>query len=119
MRWPSISPSIAANDTLHRAGGTSKAGGPTVITPKQYKMRFREAIDGYLLLSPTPWLDMAALGTAHGKLPKTTTPVPPNDDAAAADNASIILPSSATSTYSAPPPSDTSSVIAAASLAAF
>mgnify|MGYP003873366961 CR=1 FL=1 len=31
-------------------GGASKAGGPTVITPKQYKLRFREAIDGYLLL---------------------------------------------------------------------
>ena len=36
-------------------GGASKAGGPTVITPKQYKLRFREAIDGYLLLvRPVP-----------------------------------------------------------------
>ncbi|GEM08377.1 1-phosphatidylinositol-3-phosphate 5-kinase [Rhodotorula toruloides] len=98
-------------------GGASKAGGPTVITPKQYKMRFREAIDGYLLLSPTPWLDMAALRAGQGNLAKTATPVTADD--AAADTASILLPSSATSTYSAPPPSDTSSVIASASLAAF
>ncbi|GAA5889767.1 hypothetical protein JCM5296_002336 [Sporobolomyces johnsonii] len=42
-------------------GGASKSGGPTIITPKQYKMRFREAIDGYLLLSPTPWLSSTSL----------------------------------------------------------
>ncbi|GAA5897193.1 hypothetical protein JCM6882_001813 [Rhodosporidiobolus microsporus] len=47
-------------------GGASKAGGPTVITPKQYKMRFREAIDGYLLLSPTPWLNPRSLLPASG-----------------------------------------------------
>ncbi|KAJ8294581.1 1-phosphatidylinositol 3-phosphate 5-kinase fab1 [Rhodotorula toruloides] len=99
-------------------GGASKAGGPTVITPKQYKMRFREAIDGYLLLSPTPWLDLAALRAGQGNPVKTAAPVAPANDGAA-DNASVLLPSSATSTYSAPPPSDTSSVIAAASLAAF
>ncbi|BGP15176.1 Mitochondrial distribution and morphology protein 12 [Rhodosporidiobolus nylandii] len=49
-------------------GSGSKSGGPTVITPKQYRMRFREAIDGYLLLSPTPWLN-----------PRTLLPVA-NDD---------------------------------------
>ncbi|GAA6009969.1 hypothetical protein JCM11491_005808 [Sporobolomyces phaffii] len=42
-------------------GGASKAGGPTIITPKQYKMRFREAIDGYLQLSPSPWLSAESL----------------------------------------------------------
>ncbi|BGP31249.1 Mitochondrial distribution and morphology protein 12 [Rhodotorula toruloides] len=99
-------------------GGASKAGGPTVITPKQYKMRFREAIDGYLLLSPTPWLDMAALRTGQG-IPAKATVLASAASETAADNASVLLPSSATSTYSAPPPSDTSSVIAAASLAAF
>lgn len=104
--------------TVPCAGGASKAGGPTVITPKQYKMRFREAIDGYLLLSPTPWLDLAALRAGQGNPVKTAAPVAPANDGAA-DNASVLLPSSATSTYSAPPPSDTSSVIAAASLAAF
>ncbi|BGO98590.1 Mitochondrial distribution and morphology protein 12 [Rhodotorula toruloides] len=99
-------------------GGASKAGGPTVITPKQYKMRFREAIDGYLLLSPTPWLDMAALRTGQANPAKATALVAAASETAA-DNASVLLPSSATSTYSAPPPSDTSSVITAASLAAF
>ncbi|GAA6016064.1 hypothetical protein JCM10207_004429 [Rhodosporidiobolus poonsookiae] len=49
-------------------GGASKAGGPTVITPPQYKSRFREAIDGYLLLSPTPWLNPRSL------LPVTADP---------------------------------------------
>ncbi|GAA5975197.1 hypothetical protein JCM5350_000179 [Sporobolomyces pararoseus] len=44
-------------------GGASKAGGPTIITPKQYKMRFREAIDGYLQLSPSPWLSAESLKT--------------------------------------------------------
>ncbi|GAA6063971.1 hypothetical protein JCM10212_004781 [Sporobolomyces blumeae] len=45
-------------------GGASKSGGPTIITPKQYKMRFREAIDGYLQLSPTPWLSEASFKAA-------------------------------------------------------
>ncbi|GAA5823507.1 hypothetical protein JCM11251_000661 [Rhodosporidiobolus azoricus] len=47
-------------------GGAAKSGGPTVITPKQYKMRFREAIDGYLLLTPTPWLNPRSLLPASG-----------------------------------------------------
>lgn len=31
-----------------RIGGSST--GPTVITPKQYKLRFRSAMDAYLLI---------------------------------------------------------------------
>lgn len=47
------------------AGGTYKAGGPTVITPKQYKTRFREAIDGYLLLVRKNLSHAFGLSDAH------------------------------------------------------
>ncbi|KAK4055651.1 Mitochondrial distribution and morphology protein 12 [Microbotryomycetes sp. JL201] len=42
-------------------GGSSKAGGPTIITPKQYKQRFREAMEGYFLLSPDAWISESSL----------------------------------------------------------
>ncbi|KAK4057967.1 Mitochondrial distribution and morphology protein 12 [Microbotryomycetes sp. JL221] len=42
-------------------GGSSKAGGPTIITPKQYKQRFREAMEGYFLLSPDAWIAESSL----------------------------------------------------------
>ncbi|GAA5894437.1 hypothetical protein JCM8208_006239 [Rhodotorula glutinis] len=91
-------------------GGASKTGGPTVITPKQYKLRFREAIDGYLLLAPTPWLDLKSL------LPIQPRADPPKPDAASSSDvpasgaANAPVPPSA---YPAPPPSDTSSIVAA------
>lgn len=34
----------------------SRPGGPTIITPEQYKSRFRRAIDSYFLLSPDVWM---------------------------------------------------------------
>ncbi|GAA5923769.1 hypothetical protein JCM3775_000500 [Rhodotorula graminis] len=92
-------------------GGASKAGGPTVITPKQYKLRFREAIDGYLLLAPTPWLDLKSL------LPIQPRPDPPKADTASSfdDLATGVAnpPVPPPSTNPAPPPSDTSSIVAA------
>ncbi|GAA5866486.1 hypothetical protein JCM3774_004699 [Rhodotorula dairenensis] len=96
-------------------GGTYKSGGPTVITPKQYKARFREAIDGYLLLSPTPWLNFEKMRTAPKET--TTTLV-----ASANDTASIAEPSSSATTSlmehphpaPAPPPSDSASIFEAA-----
>ncbi|GAA5986475.1 hypothetical protein JCM10908_003767 [Rhodotorula pacifica] len=96
-------------------GGTYKSGGPTVITPKQYKARFREAIDGYLLLSPTPWLNWEKLRTA----PKDATTA---SAASANDAASIVEPptSAAASLLEhfhpapAPPPSDSASIFEAA-----
>jgi len=36
-------------------GGAGKPGGPTIVTPRQYEMRFREAMEGYLLVSPDAW----------------------------------------------------------------
>ncbi|GAA5844076.1 hypothetical protein JCM9279_003724 [Rhodotorula babjevae] len=92
-------------------GGASKAGGPTVITPKQYKLRFREAIDGYLLLAPTPWLDLKSL------LPIQPRPDPPKADAGSSVDGLATGPANApvppSSAYPAPPPSDTSSIVAA------
>ncbi|BGP47258.1 Mitochondrial distribution and morphology protein 12 [Rhodotorula kratochvilovae] len=91
-------------------GGTSKAGGPTVITPKQYKLRFREAIDGYLLLAPTPWLNPKSL------LPIQPPPEPPKADAPQTEslaNGTANVPVPPPSSYPAPPPSDTSSLVAA------
>lgn len=35
--------------------GGSSTKKPTVITPKQYKTRFREAMDRYILMVPDPW----------------------------------------------------------------
>lgn len=35
------------------SGGSTKM--PTVITPKQYKTRFREAMERYILMVPDPW----------------------------------------------------------------
>lgn len=43
-----------------RTGGSSKSG-PTVITPKLYKQRFRDAMEEYLFLVPTPWLSRSAI----------------------------------------------------------
>ena len=34
-------------------GGGGKE--PTIVSPKQYKTRFREAMDRYFLLVPDPW----------------------------------------------------------------
>ncbi|GJN89682.1 hypothetical protein Rhopal_002669-T1 [Rhodotorula paludigena] len=85
-------------------GGTSKAGGPTVITPKQYRQRFREAIDGYLLLCPTPWLDPKSL------LPVPEPPAKPDAPFESGTEANPPVPASS---HPAPPPSDTSSFIAA------
>lgn len=36
-------------------GGTSVMKQPTVVTPKQYKNRFREAMERYILMVPDPW----------------------------------------------------------------
>ncbi|KWU47561.1 SAICAR synthase-like protein [Rhodotorula sp. JG-1b] len=118
-------------------GGTYKSGGPTVITPKQYKARFREAIDGYLLLvrsrrhcfgavrspayqssplqSPTPWLNFEKMRT----VPKETHAA---SLAATNDAASIVdQPTSATASVMehphpapAPPPTDSASIFEAA-----
>ncbi|TKA50760.1 hypothetical protein B0A53_06025 [Rhodotorula sp. CCFEE 5036] len=96
-------------------GGTYKSGGPTVITPKQYKARFREAIDGYLLLSPTPWLNFDKMRT----VPKETHAA---SLAATNDAASIVdQPTSATPSLMehphpapAPPPTDSASIFEAA-----
>ncbi|ORY91449.1 hypothetical protein BCR35DRAFT_274133 [Leucosporidium creatinivorum] len=43
-------------DTAFLGGGSSKPGGPTIITPKQYKHRFRQAMNDYFLLSPDAWV---------------------------------------------------------------
>ncbi|KAM0788818.1 hypothetical protein ACM66B_002904 [Microbotryomycetes sp. NB124-2] len=48
-------------DSAFLGGGSSKAGGPTIITPKQYKQRFREAMEGYFLLSPDAWISESSL----------------------------------------------------------
>ncbi|GAA5855583.1 hypothetical protein JCM8547_001605 [Rhodosporidiobolus lusitaniae] len=95
-------------------GGASKSGGPTVITPKQYKMRFREAIDGYLLLSPTPWLNPrsllpafagdGALSHACGQQPQNAL-APPSQ---AADNASLFSARGGAATV---PPTPSSSYV--------
>ncbi|KAL8278325.1 hypothetical protein RQP46_009217 [Phenoliferia psychrophenolica] len=42
-------------------GKSSKPGGPTIVTPKQYKNRFRDAMDAYFLLAPDPWLCKSSL----------------------------------------------------------
>ncbi|KAK4700951.1 hypothetical protein P7C70_g5290, partial [Phenoliferia sp. Uapishka_3] len=42
-------------------GKSSKPGGPTIVTPKQYKNRFRDAMDAYFLLAPDPWLSPTSL----------------------------------------------------------
>ncbi|SCZ98276.1 BZ3500_MvSof-1268-A1-R1_Chr7-1g09080 [Microbotryum saponariae] len=49
-------------DSAFLGGGSNKPGGPTIITPKQYKTRFCEAMNGYFLLSPDPWLTDLSLG---------------------------------------------------------
>ncbi|GMG24457.1 unnamed protein product [Ambrosiozyma monospora] len=36
-------------------GGTGVGKEPTVITPKQYKNRFRQAMDRYILMAPGPY----------------------------------------------------------------
>lgn len=36
-------------------GGNSIMKQPTVVTPKQYKNRFREAMERYILMVPDPW----------------------------------------------------------------
>lgn len=36
-------------------GGASVIKQPTVVTPKQYKKRFREAMERYILMVPDPW----------------------------------------------------------------
>lgn len=36
-------------------GGTTVMKQPTVVTPKQYKNRFREAMERYILMVPDPW----------------------------------------------------------------
>ncbi|GAA6054124.1 hypothetical protein JCM3770_003207 [Rhodotorula araucariae] len=91
-------------------GGTSKAGGPTVITPKQYKLRFREAIDGYLLLAPTPWLNpKSLLPIQPPPEPPKSDPLPPESLTSPTANAPVLPPSS----YPAPPPSETSSLVLA------
>jgi len=41
-------------------GGTSK-GEPTIITPVQYKTRFRQAMESYFLLVPDIWCDHSVL----------------------------------------------------------
>ncbi|KAM0753043.1 hypothetical protein T439DRAFT_188476 [Meredithblackwellia eburnea MCA 4105] len=40
---------------------SSKPGGPTIVTPKQYKTRFRDAMEAYFLLAPDPWLHKTSL----------------------------------------------------------
>ena len=36
-------------------GGNKVIKQPTVVTPKQYKNRFREAMERYILMVPDPW----------------------------------------------------------------
>ncbi|OWB85352.1 hypothetical protein B5S33_g4017 [[Candida] boidinii] len=36
-------------------GGTGVGKAPTVVTPRQYKNRFREAMERYILMAPGPW----------------------------------------------------------------
>ncbi|CCD26533.1 1-phosphatidylinositol-3-phosphate 5-kinase NDAI_0H03600 [Naumovozyma dairenensis CBS 421] len=36
-------------------GGGSSTKKPTVVTPRQYKNRFREAMENYILMVPDPW----------------------------------------------------------------
>ncbi|GAA5927806.1 uncharacterized protein JCM15063_005999 [Sporobolomyces koalae] len=76
-------------------GGASKAGGPTIITPRQYKMRFREAIDGYLQLSPSPWLSTEMLksllpSTGNGVQPPHQADPPPPSTATAAPTVTVV-----------------------------
>lgn len=35
--------------------GASVIKQPTVVTPRQYKKRFREAMERYILMVPDPW----------------------------------------------------------------
>ncbi|KAI5477182.1 1-phosphatidylinositol-3-phosphate 5-kinase [Pseudohyphozyma bogoriensis] len=54
-------------DTAFLGGGSSKPGGPTIVTPKSYKNRFRAAMNDYFLLAPDPWLHQTSLLPLYSK----------------------------------------------------
>ena len=38
-------------------GGNKRGKDPTIVTPKQYRIRFREAMERYILEAPDIWYE--------------------------------------------------------------